>query len=311
MKENKSLLEMINNIDDSLIEEAVHPEILLHKKKRILGIHKIGTLAACMVIAVGLVAAVPYMKASEHNEPIDISPAVDAEDMDLVTSSIDADKAAQDAKDAALAESIAKEKAENDAALMKAQEEAKAAAEAAVKASEAAKEAADAAAKAASEAAKKAQAEAAAAKDEASKAAEEASKAAGVASQVQSVMTESTDQVVSDIASSESLRDIEAEGIRYVFSENVLYELIVENGMFPADLVIPEMLTGEQIVALAEEFWSFCEKHPALKTVTIPEHVTEFGDITHLLKTVVICCVEVSPAAEFFGLRGYSIQIIP
>jgi hypothetical protein len=81
--------------------------------------------------------------------------------------------------------------------------------------------------------------------------------------------------------------------------------------MFPADLVIPEMLTGEQIVALAEEFWSFCEKHPALKTVTIPEHVAEFGDITNLPKTVVICCVEGSPAAEFFGLRGYSIQIIP
>jgi hypothetical protein len=124
-------------------------------------------------------------------------------------------------------------------------------------------------------------------------------------------MTESTDQVVSDIASSESLQDIEAEGIRYVFSGNVLYELIVENDMFPADLVIPEVLEGEPIVALAEEFWSFCEKHPALKTVTIPEHVAEFGDITHLPKTVVICCVEGSPAAEFFGLRGYSIQIIP
>ena len=295
MKENKSLLEMINNIDDSLIEEAAHPEILLHKKKRILGIHKIGTLAACMVIAVGLVAAVPYMKASEKNEPIDISPAVDAENIDLVASSIAADKAAQDAKDAALAESIAKEKAENDAALMKAQEEA-AAAEAAVKASEDAK---------------KAQAEAAAAKAEALKAAEEASKAAEIASQMPSVTTESADQVVSDIASSESLQDIEAEGIRYVFSENVIYELIIENDMFPANLVIPEMLTGEQIVALAEDFWSFCEKHPALKTVTIPEHVTEFGDITHLPKTVVICCVEGSPAAEFFGLRGYSIQIIP
>ena len=73
MKENKSLLEMINNIDDSLIEEAAHPEILLHKKKRILGIHKIGTLAACMVIAVGLVAAVPYMKASEKNERTSIA----------------------------------------------------------------------------------------------------------------------------------------------------------------------------------------------------------------------------------------------
>ena len=310
MKENKSLLEMINNIDDSFIEEAAHPEILLHKKKRILGIHKIGTLAACMVIAVGLVAAVPYMKASEKNEPIDISPAVDAENIDLVASSIVADKAAQDAKDAALAESIAKEKAENAAALKKAQEEA-AAADAAAKASQAAKEAADAAAKAASEAAKKAQAEAAAAKDEASKAAEEASKAAGVASQVQSVMTESTDQVVSDIASSESLQDIEAEGIRYVFSENVIYELIIGNDMFPADLAIPEMLSGEQIVALAEDFWSFCEKHSALKTVTIPKNITEFGDIAYLPKTVVICCEKDSPAAEFFGMQGYSIQIIP
>ena len=150
-----------------------------------------------------------------------------------------------------------------------------------------------------------------AANAEASKAAEEASKAAEVASQVQSVKTESTDQVDSEIASSESLRDVEAEGVRYVFSENVLYELIVENGMFPADVVIPEVLEGEPIVALAEEFWSFCEKHPALKTVIIPEHVTELGDITHLPKTVVICCVEGSPAAEFFGLRGYSIQIIP
>ena len=307
MKENKSLLEMMNNIDDSLIEEAAHPEILLHKKKRILGIHKIGTLAACMVIAVGLVAAVPYMKASEKNEPIDISPAVDAENIDLVASSIAADKAAQDANDAALAESIAKEKAENAAALKQAQEEAAAAAEAAVKASEAAKEAADAAAKAASEAAKKAQEEAnkqaseQAAELEAAKA--EASKAAEVASQEASKAT--------DIASSESLQDVEADGLRYIISENVLYELIVENDMFPADLVIPGMLADEPIVALAEDFWSFCEKYPTLKTVTVSKNVTEFGDITYLPKTVLIRCEEGSPAAKFFGMQGYSVQIIP
>lgn len=79
MKE-RTLLDVMENIDDGFIEEAAHPEILLRKKKLPLSPRKLGTIAACMVIAFGLLLAVPYMRVSPQKE-------VCAEDMNALIQS--------------------------------------------------------------------------------------------------------------------------------------------------------------------------------------------------------------------------------
>ena len=75
-----------------------------------------------------------------------------------------------------------------------------------------------------------------------------------------------------------------------------------------AHLMIPQILGGEPMIELADNFWNFVPAHPELKTVTIPETIEIFGDVSLLEKSVVIICPEGSPAAIFFAQAGYTVQ---
>lgn len=70
----RTLLDIMEQIDDDLIEEAAHPEFFLKKKRTIFSVRGLGTLAACMTVAVGLVLAAPYMmRFSTKNTAADLS----------------------------------------------------------------------------------------------------------------------------------------------------------------------------------------------------------------------------------------------
>ena len=112
MKE-RTLLDVMSNIDDSWIEEAAHPEILLNKKRRSIISAKLGTIAACMVVVFGLIAAVPYMK-------LFVSKAESAVDMNaMIQSALAEQSQAHAEKDASLHSSAALEQelqdSQNDA----------------------------------------------------------------------------------------------------------------------------------------------------------------------------------------------------
>jgi len=304
---NKKLLDMMSDIEDSFIEEAAHPEILLKKKRksRFLSASKIGTLAACMVIAVGMVVAVPYMRVSKE-DAIDYDPmnsAIQAaintankpqdDEVDALASAITTDNITQDTDKAA-------QEAE---ALKKAQEEAAAALKAAEAASKAAQ---DAAQKAKAEAASKAaQEEAAKAKAEAEKASAGASQAGALVTSVSVLGPETTKNTAETIFS--QFAD-EKNGITFVWYDHVLYDAVIYTDQKLVDLIIPETLSGEPIVEIADAFWDFTLSHQELKTITIPDTIEKFGDISALEKSVVIICSVGSPAAEFFAQAGYSVQ---
>ena len=62
-----SMLDIMSQIDDSFIEEAAHPEILLalqRKKRRMAVVKCISGVAACTVVAVGVVLAIPSLRVS-------------------------------------------------------------------------------------------------------------------------------------------------------------------------------------------------------------------------------------------------------
>ena len=180
MKE-RTLLDFMTQIDDDFIAEAAHPEILLavqRKQRRAQWIKRISSVAACMIVAVGIVSAVPYLRVMSREE--------DAVIRDEINAAVDQSQAVlSSSADAEFAQDIQSDEAERIAA----EESLKAAHEAAEKAAKEAADKASAAEKAAAEAQKEAEAKAAEASKqaaEASKQASEASKQAGEASKLAS-----------------------------------------------------------------------------------------------------------------------------
>jgi len=315
MKNKKTLLDAMANIDDSFIEEAAHPEMILKahrraKRMRMLSSRRIGTLAACFVVAIGLVFAVPYLSqedamteesSDDMNEALsqavaDQQAALEAQkaEQESFMAELDAaNKAAEDAK--AAAEKAAKEAADKVA-------------KAAEKAAKEAKEAAEKAEKAAKEAAEKAAKEAA---EKAAQDAEESKKAAEESSEVISIPASAGSETKTTPSTSDAEIVIElytVDGVTYEFAAGVLYDAFSEvEGTLVTDLVVPETLGGATVEKLHTEFWSASE---AWHTVTIPATVTKFGDVSALSKRVTVICSEGSIAASFFKTMGYSVQTV-
>ena len=293
---NKSMLDLMGNIDDSFIEEAAHPEILskIKHRKRMLLVKKIGTLAACMVIALGMVVAVPYMNVNQETtaDMELLNSAMDAvmdsvlQDSDAhtdVSKSSAAGKAeAENSEDFAISSAVAADKEAFEDALEKAQEEA-----------ESAKNAAEEASKAAAEASK-----------EASQAAFTTNLPMTTAAKIPE--TEMPAEMTSAaMMFSETIQGGNGEIFEYL--DHVIYRLSAD-GIALEHLMVPQILGGEPMIELAVSFWNFVPAHPELKTVTIPETIEIFGDVSLLEKSVVIICPEGSPAAIFFAQAGYTVQ---
>ena len=286
---NKSLLDVMGNIEDVFVEEAAHPEILLKKKHKphYFSVGKIGTFAACMVIAIGMVVAVPYIRVSKEN-------AMDSESMNsAIQSAMDAANAAQKPNDVALASSIdanKKTQSQQENALFSSIDEENVSQDAAwnesqLPAEESKREGALTGSK------------------------ELASQGAAVGSKLDSFSqtTQSATVTISDSAFSEFLQ--ESSGLTFIWRDHVVYRLTVAENVRLIDLVIPETLAGEPIIGIADDFWTFCASQDELKTVTIPDTIETFGNVSALGKSVVIICPAESPAAEFFTQAGYSVQL--
>lgn len=288
MKEH-TLLDLVGKIDDSLIEEAAHPEILLarqRKRRRAQFARRVGSIAACFVIAIGVIVAIPSLRMMEKVEAeADMNSAIS----DALNEQVNLEASKQAAVDSSLADSVqASVSYEAEAAMSSL-------AAAAMEASKAAAEAS----KAAAEAEKMASAEASKAAADASKAVAEASKPAAEASKTVSAAT-----TVPQEPMTETYRDGE---LTYTYSDQTLYSLEIVGNYRLTDLVLPAEIAGVKLTELDSDFWRFCDANPNLKTVTIPESITIFGDVEYLSREVEIICAKDSAAEKFFTEKGYTV----
>ena len=297
MKEH-SLLDVVSQIDDGFIAEAANPEILLaaqRKRRRMMLVKRVSGIAACALVAVCVVLAIPMMRLMSDVEVDDeISAAIDS----AVSVNRESDMNSSDLTDASI---TAADSNKSDSS----SETEKAAAEAAAQA--AAAEAA--AAKAQAEAASKAAAEAAAkAAEAASKAASEAQSMAASASSAEAAISAKTTTAVSVTENSSILESKRIGEIDFAYSDYVLFSLTVDPDSRLTSLVIPAELGGEQITELATDFWQFCDANRNLEQVTIPDTVISFGDVSYLNKNIEVICGKGSAAEVFFSANGYTIK---
>lgn len=288
MKEH-TLLDLVGKIDDSLIEEAAHPEILLarqRKRRRAQFARRVGSIAACFVIAIGVIVAIPSFRMMEKVQAeADMNSAIS----DALNEQVNLEASKQAAVDSSLADSAqASVSYEAEAAMSSL-------AAAAMEASKAAAEAS----KAAAEAEKMASAEASKAAADASKAAAEASKPTAEASKTVSAATTAPQEPMT-----ETYRDGE---LTYTYSDQTLYSLEIVGNYRLTDLVLPDEIAGVKLTELDSDFWRFCDANPNLKTVTIPESITIFGDVEYLSREVEIICAKDSAAEKFFTEKGYTV----
>ena len=296
MKEH-TLLDLVGKIDDSLIEEAAHPEILLarqRKRRRAQFARRVGSIAACFVIAIGVIVAIPSLRMMEKVQAeADMNSAISV----ALNEQVNLEASKQAAVDSSLADSAqASVSYEAEAAMSSL-------AAAAMEASKAAAEASKAAAEAekmASVEASKAVADASKAAAEASKPATEASKPAAEASKTVSAATTAPQEPMT-----ETYRDGE---LTYTYSDQTLYSLEIVGNYRLTDLVLPAEITGVKLTELDSDFWRFCDANPNLKTVTMPESITIFGDVEYLSREVEIICAKDSAAEKFFIEKGYTVK---
>ena len=67
----RSLLDVMGKIENDFIEEAAHPEILLaaiRKRRRMMLLKRISSIAACVSIAVGIVFAIPILRLTSSTD---------------------------------------------------------------------------------------------------------------------------------------------------------------------------------------------------------------------------------------------------
>ena len=285
MKE-RSLLDVMNQIDDGFIAEAANPEILLmsqRKRRRMRLIKRVSSIAACTLIAVSVLLAIPMIRLMS-NVKADKSDSMNAEIGDEISEQLSAMTPEDSFKDEEESiREVAAEKAEPTAAQV---ESAEMAASATKAASEAAEKAASAA-KAASEAAEKA-------------ASQLASSIAAASNKTTTVAIESE---------SDPVPECERIGqIDFYYSDHVLFSLSADANYRLTSLVIPSELGGEQITELVVDFWRFCDSNPNLKQVTIPDTVTSFGDVSYLNEKMEIICKQGSAADIFFSAKGYTVK---
>jgi hypothetical protein len=276
----------MNQIDDGFIAEAANPEILLmsqRKRRRMRLIKRVSSIAACTLVAVSVVFAIPMIRLMSNVEA-DKSDSMNAEIGDEISEQLSAMTPADSFKDEEESiREVAAEKAEPTAAQA---ESAEMAASATKAASEAAEKAASAA-KAASEAAEKA-------------ASQLASSIAAASNKTTTVAIESE---------SDPVPECERIGqIDFYYSDHVLFSLSADANYRLTSLVIPSELGGEQITELAVDFWRFCDSNPNLKQVTIHDTVTSFGDVSYLNEKMEIICKQGSAADIFFSAKGYTVK---
>ena len=269
----RSLLDIIGQMDDDFIAEAANPEILLaaqRRRRRMVLVKRISGIAASALIAISLVLAIPMirlMPESEADLSVSIENSIEAAIVSVQLNSAAADMsvledAATDQRDQE------KAKAEADANAAQAEE--------AFKMAEAAAQKATAASKAASEAAAKT-----------------------------SNMTTST------VENSESMPITECErigAIEFFYSDHMLLSLSVDSGYRLISLVIPSEIGGVQITSLGQDFWCFCDSNTEMEQVRIPDAVVSFGDISYLSKSVEVICGKGSAAEIFFYNNGYQVK---
>ena len=302
MKE-RTLLDLMTQIDDDFIAEAAHPEMLLalqRKRRRALWVKRISGVAACLIVAVGIVSAIPYLRVMSRNEEAAIQDAINAavntQSSAIAQSSVEAEKAEDILSDVDEAEKMAAEES-----LMVANE-------AAEKAAKEASEKAAAAEKAAADAKKEAESIIA----EASKQAAEASKQAAEASKQ---AAEASKEVTAQASTNTADPKQESDGIDQVSfanSNHILISFTIDAEYRLLELILPEEIKGNIITTLDQDFWRFCLLYsPNLKRVAIPSTIIEFGDITFLPREVEILCEKGSAAEIFFTAQGYTVIILP
>ena len=278
----RSLLDIIGQMDDDFIAEAANPEILLaaqRRRRRMVLVKRISGIAASALIAISLVLAIPMIRLMPESEA-DLSVSIENGIEDAMVS-VQLNSAAADMSvlEDAAADQWDQEKAEAEAeADQRDQEKAKAEAQA------------DEALKMAEEAAQKATA---------------ASKAASEAAAKTSNMTTST------VENSESMPITECErigAIEFFYSDHMLLSLSVDSGYRLISLVIPSEIGGVQITSLGQDFWCFCDSNTEMEQVRIPDAVVSFGDISYLSKSVEVICGRGSAAEIFFYNNGYQVK---
>lgn len=301
MKE-RTLLDLVGKIDDSLIEEAAHPEILLARQRKRRRAHlarRVGSIAACFVIAIGVIVAIPSLRMMEKVQAeADMNSAIS----DALNEQVNAEaskQAAVESMEAAIAEAEAALSAAESSLAAAQAEASKAAAEASKAAADAEKKASEAAASAS-----KVVLEASKAAAEASKAAAEASKASASA---EAAITTKSNTVTT--MTPEPTAEIYKMGeLTYTYLDQILYSLEVASDYRLIDLVLPAEIAGVKLTELDSDFWRFCDANPNLKTVTIPESIMVFGHVEYLNREVEIICVKDSAAEKFFIEKGYTVK---
>jgi hypothetical protein len=284
----------MGKIENDFIEEAAHPEILLaaiRKRRRMMLLKRISSIAACVSIAVGIVFAIPILRltSSTDNDESLIMDAVNnasqSKDEIQMEGTLASDILSPEDADA---DQMSQAEASIIASASKALEEAeKNALEASISASKAIAEAEKAAA-------------------EASKAAAEASKAAA---SVASSLTAGASNPESESENTPVLKNVRIGQIEYFYSDQVLFSLSVDTNYRLTFLEIPAELNGEPIGELAEDFWLFCDSNSNLEQVKIPNTITQFGNVSYLNKHVEIVCDKGSAAESYFQSQGYTVKL--
>jgi hypothetical protein len=284
----------MGKIENDFIEEAAHPEILLaaiRKRRRMMLLKRISSIAACVSIAVGIVFAIPILRltSSTDNDESLIMDAVNnasqSKDEIQMEGTLASDILSPEDADA---DQMSQTEASIIASASKALEEAeKNALSASISASKAIAEVEKAAA-------------------EASKAAAEASKAAA---SVASSLTAGASNPESESENTPVLKNVRIGQIEYFYSDQVLVSLSVDTNYRLTFLEIPAELNGEPIGELAENFWLFCDSNSNLEQVKIPNTITQFGNVSYLNKHVEIVCDKGSAAESYFQSQGYTVKL--
>ena len=309
MKE-RTLLDLMTQIDDDFIAEAAHPEMLLalqRKRRRALWVKRISGVAACLIVAVGIVSAIPYLRVMSRNEEAAIQDAINAavntQSSAIAQSSVEAEKAEDILSDVDEAEKMAAEES-----LMVANE-------AAEKAAKEASEKAAAAEKAAADAKKEAESIIAEASKQAAEASKQAAEASKQAAEASKQAAEASKEVTAQASTNTADPKQESDGIDQVSfanSNHILISFTIDAEYRLLELILPEEIKGNIITTLDQDFWRFCLLYsPNLKRVAIPSTIIEFGDITFLPREVEILCEKGSAAEIFFTAQGYTVIILP
>ena len=282
-----SLLDVMGKIENDFIEEAAHPEILLaaiRKRRRMMLLKRISSIAACVSIAVGIVFAIPILRltSSTDNDESLIMDAVNnasqSKDEIQMEGTLASDILSPEDADA---DQMSQMEASIIASASKAVEEAeKNALEASISASKAIAEV--------------------------EKAAAEASKAAA---SVASSLTAGASNPESESENTPVLKNVRIGQIEYFYSDQVLFSLSVDTNYRLTFLEIPAELNGEPIGELAEDFWLFCDSNSNLEQVKIPNTITQFGNVSYLNKHVEIVCDKGSAAESYFQSQGYTVKL--